>query len=554
LSVPTAEPPAATLGARPPAHASVGRLFSGGRLYLWLLGLALVVGGLSLLIPSTPSYDPWAWLVWGREILHGSLHTPGGPTWKPLPVIFTTVFALFGGAQPFLWLVVARAGALLSVLMVFVLAARFSWGLRGPSLDGRRRLALAPAVVAGAIGVISLASTSGYVSASALGYSEGLMVAATLIALERHLDGHPRQAFVLGFVAALDRPEIWLFWGPYGLWLMWRDPGARALVIGLGVLTLFLWFVPQKWGSGSFTSGISRAQHPRSNSPAFAPCPFCAELKDHAWRLVILRVKLAAAIAVLVAGALLWRRRDEAPRRRTLVAVTVIGLFGLVWWLLVALETQAGFSGNDRYLVLGSALIILTGAVGYGWLGYELMGLLRRRFAGSAPPARRWVVPGLASGAAAVMTVVYLFAPNFVGPGLIDVQATHAALVYQANLRRDLVSLINRTGGPGAMKRCGSVMTEGFQVPMVAWYLNLRTLQVLDQPPTNAEGVAGTEDRSGRWHPIGPPNTILQDRDTRHAALLPTPATIQAWERSGAHYRFVIAPHHTIYFFQDCSL
>ena len=125
----------------------------------------------------------------------------------------------------------------------------------------------------------SLALTGGFLSASTLGYSEGLMVAAVLVGVERHLDGHRHQAFILGFVAALDRPEIWLFWGPYGLWLMWKDPSSRVLVVSLAFATLFLWFVPQKWGGGSFTSGVARAQHPRSNSSAFATCPFCAELQ-----------------------------------------------------------------------------------------------------------------------------------------------------------------------------------------------------------------------------------------------------------------------------------
>ena len=30
--------------------------------------------------------------------------------------------------------------------------------------------------------------------------------------------------------AALDRPELWVCWISYGLWLAWRDPGARRLV------------------------------------------------------------------------------------------------------------------------------------------------------------------------------------------------------------------------------------------------------------------------------------------------------------------------------------
>ena len=81
-------------------------------LYPWLGAGALVIAALSLLIPSTPSYDPWAWLVWGHEIIHLDLHTTGGPSWKPLPMLFTTVFALFGKAQPDLWLIIARTGAM----------------------------------------------------------------------------------------------------------------------------------------------------------------------------------------------------------------------------------------------------------------------------------------------------------------------------------------------------------------------------------------------------------------------------------------------------------
>ena len=96
--------------------------------------VTLTAGALSLLIPSTPSYDPWSWLVWSREIIHGHLTiTSGGTSWKPLPMIFTIPFALFGKAAPDLWLVVARAGALAAVVMVFRLAYRLTRGSAGCS-------------------------------------------------------------------------------------------------------------------------------------------------------------------------------------------------------------------------------------------------------------------------------------------------------------------------------------------------------------------------------------------------------------------------------------
>ena len=57
------------------------------------------------LLPAGPTYDPWAWIIWGREITEGDLDTRTGPSWKPLPVLFTTPFALTGDAgAPELWL------------------------------------------------------------------------------------------------------------------------------------------------------------------------------------------------------------------------------------------------------------------------------------------------------------------------------------------------------------------------------------------------------------------------------------------------------------------
>ena len=102
-----------------------------------LAAAAVVIAAFSLLIPSTPSYDPWAWLVWGREIVHINLQTTGGPTWKPLTVIFTTVFSLFGKAQPDLWLVVARAGALMAFAMTFKIAWRLTRKLIPPAAAAR---------------------------------------------------------------------------------------------------------------------------------------------------------------------------------------------------------------------------------------------------------------------------------------------------------------------------------------------------------------------------------------------------------------------------------
>src|SRR5687768_12730393 len=100
-------------GARPAVTRTRPREFVREHGFVVAIAAALALGALSLLYPSTPSYDPWAWIQWGRDIVQLELNTDTGPSWKPLPVLFTTVFALFGDAAPDLWLVIARAGGVL---------------------------------------------------------------------------------------------------------------------------------------------------------------------------------------------------------------------------------------------------------------------------------------------------------------------------------------------------------------------------------------------------------------------------------------------------------
>jgi hypothetical protein len=505
---------------------------SARQFYTTLIVVSLVVGALSLLIPSTPSYDPWAWLVWGREIIHVNLQTTGGPTWKPLPVVFTTIFALFGKAQPDLWLVIARAGAFASVVMLFRLSYGLTRQIAGATIKAgagvARMAAFGPALLAGLIAVIALTFSPGFISNNALGYSEGLATAVILIAAERHLDGRPRQAFAIGFLAALDRPEIWLFWGPYGLWLFWRDPGARWLVGSLFVAIPILWFGPEYWGSGHFLRGVSRAQHVRSNSLALAKCPFCSELKDAAWPTVLLRIKVAAAGLVVVVAFVLgrryrgagWRGILAAPQVRAQAVAALAGVTGLVWFVLIAVLTQAGFSGNNRYLVIGSALIDICGAVAWGWAALELGRAGGRLLHRGREPAAGGLYGAAVWTSVAMFGALFALLPPWVGNDVGLVQRTHRALVYQAHLRDGASQLVARYGGAAKVLRCGTVMTEGFQVPMVAWTLGVHTLRVEGPAPSGA--------------PLGPaPNVILQTRASRNLALLPV---VHSWP--GVHYTY----------------
>jgi hypothetical protein len=95
---------------------------------------------------------------------------------------------------------------------------------------------------------------------------------------------------------------------------------------------------------------------------------------------------------------------------------------------------------------------------------------------------------------------------------MVDIPATHRALIYQAHLREDLPKAIRKAGGGAALLRCGTIMTEGFQVPMVAWTLSVHTLRVQANPPNGLAPGA----------PLPPaPNVIIQARAQRRAHLLP---------------------------------
>jgi hypothetical protein len=498
---------------------------SGAGFYLALCAIALAIAAFSLLIPSTPSYDPWAWLVWGREIAHLNLHTTAGPSWKPLPVIFTTLFAPLGKAAPDLWLAVARAGAVMAVVMCFRVAWRLTRRLTG---DDSGTLGLAPALLAGLIAAGSFVNSPNVFSENALGYSEGLLTALVLIALERHLDGARRQAFVIGFFACLDRPELWLLWMPYGVYLWRTDPACRALVLSLIALIPVLWFLPELWGSGHLLRAIARAQTPRSNSAAYATCPLCTEFTKHAWPSLLPRVEVAALLAIGAAGIGLWRTRARAGARAWREAgpaarleLFVLGVVGYAWWVGVAVETQAGFSGNDRYLVLGGALIAIAGGVGWAWGAHAIGKLLRRPRV--APLA----------GTLAAVAILLVLPPSIFRKGIVSIPETHGALIYQAHLREDLGKAVSELGGAARILRCGAVMTEGFQVPMVAYALGVHTSQVDAPPPSTAS-------------PGPAPNVIFQARADRNAFDLPV---VTAWTHT--HYT-VVARTRTFTVYSSC--
>jgi hypothetical protein len=434
-----------------------------------VLAGCVALAALSLLGPSAPTYDPWAWLNWGRQISDGGLDTVAGPSWKPLPVVFTAAFTLFDdSAAPSLWLVVARAGGLLAIAMAFRLARR----LAGPGA----------AVIAAA----SLILANGFVLSFARGNSEGLLVGVVLWAVECHLDGRRRAAFVLGAAAGLLRPEVWPFLAAYGLWMIRAErrgdgSGRRAVALAGAAagLTALLWFVPEYIGSGSFLRAATRARDAVPGSPGQADHPFLAVFENSGSALIV-PVYAGAIVAVgCAAGA--WRRRRGGR--------VELGLAALIaaYMLIVAVLAEAGFTGNLRYVTLPAAIVcVLAGA---GWVA--LVSWAR------AAPARR--------AAGAVTAAAVVAAAAFTVAGVVELGRQLDGVRTSAELSGDLPNLLDEAGGPVAVRRCGRVFTGPLEVQLVAWHLRVpsRMVDFRPRPPgvvLQPEGLDVTADR--RFRPV----------------------------------------------------
>jgi hypothetical protein len=306
--------------------------------------VCIVLAALSAaILPTVPSYDPWSWIVWGREVSdpHLSFVVSGGPSWKPLPFLFTTVWGLFGQAAPTLWVITARVGGLLGLVAAWRLASRLVGGGR-------------PGVLAGALAVVGIVLTQDWVYYFLRGTSEVVLIGATLWAVDRLLDGHKTQAFVLGIAASLIRPEWWPFIGLYALWLWFRDPDFKTwptrLVILGGLASLpVLWFGPPWAGSGQ---PFLAATHAAAYNGHLGSDPFRSVIG----RGIDLQV-LPALIAGVVAVVLGWLRdRDKL--------LLTMGLSVIAWWVVVVGMTLDGYPGLERFFLPAAALTCVLGGVG----------------------------------------------------------------------------------------------------------------------------------------------------------------------------------------------
>ncbi len=315
---------------------------------MWAISGCLALAALSAaLLPTVPSYDPWSWIVWGREVIdpHLSFATDGGPSWKPLPVMFTTIYALFGGAAPALWVITARAGGLLAL----VAGWRLSSKLARRAVGDRGARAAPAGAIAGFVAVLGLALTQDFFYDMFRGTSEPILIAAALWSLDRLRERRHWQAFVLVVGLSLMRPEAWPFLGCFAVWLWVRQPRLRPLV-AVGLLSIpFFWFVPPWIGSGQ---PFLAATHAREYNGHLGAQPVITALR-RALDLQIAPVLVAAVLAVA------WAWVKDRDR----LTLALCGA-ALAWVAIVVAMVLDGYPGLERFFYPASALFCVFAGVG----------------------------------------------------------------------------------------------------------------------------------------------------------------------------------------------
>lgn len=395
-----------------------------------VIGSLIVAGIFTLIWPGAPTYDPWAWIIWGREIIEGDLVTTTGPSWKPLPMFFTVPFALFGDAAPDLWLWIARATALIGIVTVAELAAR---------VGGR---------LGAALGAVAITTTPLYFAYGIQGSSEGMLVATCCLAASMWLDDRRTAAFWWLVAASLLRPEIWLFVAVVALERMWTDRKRIWWVVGAGLFVLASWLIPEKIGSGAYLRAATRANEPNPDSAAFASSP-TLEVFGSMGNLLLWLPAIALCFTLLLAAWAWFRDREGKvlPRDAVKAAWFLTGA-ALVWVLIVAAMTEGGYAGNPRYL---AAPLGLFEAVAMGGVAWACRLLAQRDW---APFAELAVIGSL--------VVIALNAST-------RLPQRSQELVYQAENRKQLGELHERADVREAVRTCEPLLTHPLMIPPVAW-------------------------------------------------------------------------------------
>ncbi len=396
-----------------------------------LLALAMA---LVLWARTRPGFDPYGWLTWGRQTLSWTLNTNAAPSWKPLPYLLTTPFALAGRFQVQLWMVASVTVALSGLVFAFRIAYR---------LTGAPRSAAVAAGVFAAVTVLLIQDYSHYVLSA---QSDPMIVALCLGAIDCFLSGRPRAAYVLAVLASLGRPEVWPFLGLYFLWAWRARPEMRKLLIA-GMLALgLLWFgIPALTSRTPFVAGDNAMGSPRALPGG--------KVVGTTRRFLELQPLALGVFAALSVGLAAWRR-DRV--------VLALAAGALAW---VAVETAlalAGFPALPRYMFEASAVEAVVAGV--------LVGRLLRISEGQTR------LPGWI-GIPVVVAVVAVLIPTAISRAKLERTDLRIERIRTQHIK-SLAGDIRALGGAARLRACGEPLTHLEFQSVLAWSLRINVSRI----------------------------------------------------------------------------
>lgn len=383
-------------------------------------------------------------MIWGREMDHGSLVTAGAASaFKPLPAFVDALLAPFGSAAGDLWLVCARAGVVISAVLVYHLAK---------TLRGRTAAAIATA------GWLTARQVAAYLALE--GMSEPLCAAFVLLAIDAHLCRHPRLAVVLGAAGALIRIELWPFVACYAavtLFVQPHRPKSRLVPVGVVLAAVMAavpgaWFLPDAIGSGNLFRSVARATHESQGGPLLTSHPGLSTIAEGS------RMLLWPLVAIFVADTAITIVTWAKLRQKRPTFWLTLGA-----WTWLAMEASMAAvriaAGAPRFLLPGVALASVV--AGCAWA--ELIGRLR----GVAPTGKR----------ALVLAMVWLALAGASSDGLANwARHEHGDWLSGLNVQQlaaELPPAVSRLGGRDAVVTCGTIAAAPLQNPAVAWALDV---------------------------------------------------------------------------------
>src|ERR1700729_3084995 len=209
----------------------------------WFVAVLWIVlaGVIAEVADTRPGYDPYGWLIWGYQTIHGSLSLAGAPAWKPLPLIVTAPPALFGNhLQLWIWMTVSIAVSLSGTIF----AARIAFKV--VNRDGNY---LYPALLAALFAGLGRYGIQDNINGTLDPYlhyllsyqSDTMIVSLILAAIDFHMQGRRRWAMAMLLLGGLGRPEDWPILFLYSGWCWLYKRELRLYIAGVWLVLLFAW-------------------------------------------------------------------------------------------------------------------------------------------------------------------------------------------------------------------------------------------------------------------------------------------------------------------------